>query len=65
MTAVQTFWAQNVNPIPVNEANFADCLWTPSLLFEDSSESEKLLSPTSILLAYDNRVLLRTSRYAF
>lgn len=64
-SALQMFWATNSDPIPVNEANIADCLWTPQVVFEDSSESEQLLPPTSILLAYKNRVLLRKSRCCY
>lgn len=72
-SALNIFWANendaegsadhhNDDPIPVNEANIADCLWTPSLVFEDSTEKESLLPPTSILLAYKNNVLARNSR---
>lgn len=75
-SALNIFWANennadggegsgdhhNDDPIPVNEANIADCLWTPSLVFEDSTEKESLLQPTSILLAYKNNVLARNSR---
>lgn len=62
-TALQKFWSNSGYPIPVHEANIADCLWTPSLVFEDSTERERLLPPTTILLAYKHGVLLRKSRF--
>lgn len=65
-TTALRYWSRKSEPIPVLEANMADCLWTPSLIFEDSTEKEHLLPPTNILLAHPefNRslVLLRKSR---
>nr|XP_046920397.1 gamma-aminobutyric acid receptor subunit beta-like [Dermatophagoides farinae] len=67
-TTALRYWSRKSEPIPVLEANMADCLWTPSLIFEDSTEKEHLLPPTNILLAHPefNRslVLLRKSRYS-
>lgn len=64
ITALRHYWPQN-DTIPVLETNIAPCIWTPSLLFEDSSEKEHLLPPTNILLAdhrNDRLFLLRKSR---
>ncbi|KPM11002.1 hypothetical protein QR98_0095670 [Sarcoptes scabiei] len=62
-TALKQYWARNSDPIPVLDVNIVDCLWTPSLIFEDSTEKEHLLPPTNILLAHHNKVLLRKSRF--
>lgn len=61
-SVIAKLWATNEFPIPLHESNVADCLWTPSLVFENSTEKERLLPPTTILTVDAQGVLLRKSR---
>ncbi len=41
---------------------YTSCLWTPSLVFDGSTQKEQILSPKTAIKINSNNVLLRKSR---
>ncbi|CAG2104412.1 unnamed protein product [Medioppia subpectinata] len=49
------------NSLSVPE-EYSSCFWTPSLVFDGSTQKEAILPPNSVIKILKNNILIRKSR---